>query len=358
MSSTMLAEIHEIPGIVGALLVDGVDEVAHVTQAVDAARPSVVVIAARGTSDHAAVYARYLIESHLRLPVVLAASSLTTIYRHAMDWRGALVLGISQSGEAPDVAQVLAAARSDGALTVAITNAPGSSLARVAEHTISCRAGAERAIAATKTYAAELVVVAAMVARLVRTSPIARRHDGLPEALADLPDVLKRVLHEGAAWVERSGALVAAMAASDRALVVSRGFNYATALEIALKLKETSRIFADGYSSADWLHGPLALAGPAIPLLVIRPDGPIGTSIDGSIERARALGARPWIIGARELAGPEQGVRAVALPVDLPDSLTPLAFVIPGQLLAEAVARRRGLDPDAPPGLTKITRTL
>jgi glutamine---fructose-6-phosphate transaminase (isomerizing) len=358
MSSTMLAEIHEIPEIVRALLVDGADDVARVAEAVSAARPRVVVIAARGTSDHAAVYARYLIESHLRLPVVLAASSLTTIYQRSMDWRGALVLGISQSGEALDVARVLASARDDGALTVAITNAPGSSLAQLAEYAICCRAGSERAIAATKTYVAELVVVASLVARLVRSGALVARQDELSEALAGIPGVLERVLRKGGAWIERADGLIAAMGASDHALVVSRGFNYATALEIALKLKETSRISVGGYSSADLLHGPLTLAGPAVPLLVIRPDGSIGTSIDGSIQRAREIGARPWVVGARDLDGLDLGARTVALPIDLPDSLTPLAFVIPGQLLAEAVARRRGMDPDAPPGLTKITRTL
>ncbi len=352
----MLAEIHEIPEVVRRLRIAGADETARVAAAVHAARPSVVVIAGRGTSDHAAVYARYLLESNLHLPVVLAANSLTTIYGRSMDWRGSLVLGISQSGEGPDVAAVLAAARADGALTVAITNEPGSSLAQVAEHTLNCRAEAERAVAATKTYVAELAIVAALVAELARDAPEAG-HD-LMAALIGLPDVLVRVLAASEAWVERADALVEALAASDRALVVSRGYNYATALEIALKLKETSRIFADGYSSADLLHGPLALAGPAIPMLAFRPDGRMGAAIDASLDRAREIGARPWIVGGRDLARLAAGGRWVALPVDLPEAMSPLAFAIPGQLLAESVARRRGMDPDAPPGLTKVTRTL
>jgi glucosamine--fructose-6-phosphate aminotransferase (isomerizing) len=358
MTSAMLAEIREIPEVVRGLLREGASESAQVAEAVRAASPRVVVVAARGTSDHAGVYARYLFESHLRLPVVLAASSLTTVYGRSMDWRDSLVVGISQSGEAPDVAAVVSAARRDGALTVAITNEPGSSLAGAARHTLACRAGTERAVAATKTYVAELAVVAALVAELTRGAAGTAGSDDLSVALPGLPDALAGVLAAGEAWIERADALVEALAASDRALVVSRGYDYATALEIALKLKETSRIFAEGYSSADLLHGPVALAEPAIPMLVFRPDGPMGSALDGSVARARTLGARPWIVGGRDLAGSADGVRTVALPIDVPEPLTPLAFAIPGQLVAESVARRRGMDPDAPPGLTKVTRTL
>ncbi|HSN10788.1 MAG TPA: SIS domain-containing protein, partial [Propionibacteriaceae bacterium] len=150
----MLDEIVQIPGVVRAALTEGAAECASVAAAIRRARPRVVVIAARGTSDHAGVYARYLIESHLALPVVLAASSLTTVYQESMGWSDALVVGISQSGQAPDVAAVLAAARRGGALTLAITNERGSPLASEAEHTLLCRAGPERAIAATKTYVA------------------------------------------------------------------------------------------------------------------------------------------------------------------------------------------------------------
>ena len=358
MTSAMLTEIRQIPGVVRGVLRDGAAETARVAEAIRVASPRVVVVAARGTSDHAGVYARYLFESHLRLPVVLAASSLTTIYGRSMDWRGSLVVGISQSGESPDVAGVVSAARRDGALTVAITNEPGSSLAVAAEHALACRAGRERAVAATKTYVAELAVIAALVAELTRGAAGTAGPGDLSGAFPDVPDALAGVLAAAEAWVDRADALIESLAASDRALVVSRGYDYATALEVALKLKETSRIFAEGYSSADLLHGPVALAEPAIPMLVFRPDGPMGAALDGSVERARALGARPWIVGGRDLAATADGVRTVALPIDVPEPLTPLAFAIPGQLVAESVARRRGMDPDAPPGLTKITRTL
>jgi glucosamine--fructose-6-phosphate aminotransferase (isomerizing) len=357
MPSAMLAEIHETPDVVRGLLADGADETRQVAAAIRAARPRVAVIAARGTSDHAAIYARYLLESHLRLPAVLAAGSLATIYGRSMDWRGALVLGISQSGAGPDVGAVLAAARRDGALTVAITNEPGSALAQVAEHTLACRAGVERAVAATKTYVAELATIAALVAELTRGEAHGT-DDDLAGAMGSVPDVLARVVDAADAWLARDDSLVEALAGTDRALVVSRGYDLATALEIALKLKETGRIFAEGYSAADLLHGPLTLAEPEIPMLVFRPDGRMGVAIDGSIDRARGIGADPWIVGGRDLRADSTGPRAVGLPVDLPEALTPLAFALPGQLVAESVARRRGMDPDAPPGLTKVTRTL
>ena len=158
-----------------------------------------------------------------------------------------------------------------------------------------------------------------------------------------------------AAWVAGDGdELVGQVAASGRALVASRGFDLATALEIALKLKETSRIFAEGYSTADLEHGPVALAGPAIPTLILRPDGRMGAAIDPAIRRVEASRSRPWLIGGREL---KTAGRTLGLAFDLPEALSPLAFILPGQLLAEAVARSAGFDPDSPAGLTKVTRT-
>ncbi|MGZ6269769.1 MAG: SIS domain-containing protein [Candidatus Limnocylindrales bacterium] len=352
MASIMRSEIDEIPAIVRAILTEGAPGTELVAAAIRAAAPHGAVIVARGTSDHAAIYARYLIEGRLHLPTGLAAPSLTTVYRTSLDWHGLLLIGVSQSGEGPDVVAVVEAARAGGALTVAITNEPDSPLAVAAEHTLLCRAGAERAVAATKTYVGELAAVAALVAAV---EDGAGRGD-LRRALPGLPDTLSRALDAGEAWLPTAEPLVEALAACDRALVVSRGYNLATALEVALKLKETSRIFADGYSAADLMHGPVALASAAIPIVVFRPDGPMGTALDESLARIRAVGARPWLVGGRELAG-AAGPRKLVLPGDLLEVLTPLAYVLPGQLLAEAVALRRGMDPDAPTGLTKVTLT-
>jgi glutamine---fructose-6-phosphate transaminase (isomerizing) len=345
----MAAEIAEIPEVIGRVLRDGADETERIAALIRQRRPRFATVVARGTSDHAGIYARYLIETTLGLPVGLVASSVTTLYHARIDWRDVLLLAISQSGAGPDVAGVTDAARRGGAITVALTNEPGSPVTAVADGTLLLHAGPELAVAATKTYVASLAALAALVARLAPDAP------WVP-ALHDLPAAADEAAARGRAWVAGDGAeAVAEFAAADEAFVVSRGHNLPTALELALKFKETGRIFADGYSSADLLHGPVALAGPEVPTLVARPDGPIGASIDGALAIAGRTGAAPWTIGGRERVG---APRSLALDAPLPEPLTPVALVIPGLVLVEAVARARGRDPDAPPGLAKVTRTL
>lgn len=342
----MAAEIREIPGLVAEQLVVAADPIARAAAAVTAAAPRWVSMVARGTSDHAATYGRYLLEAQLGVPVALAAPSLTTVYGATVDWSGGLVVAVSQSGRSPDLGAVVEAARAGGAVTITITNEPESPLAAAAEHVIPCLAGEELAVAATKTYVAELVALAALVAVLRPASTVAG-------SLPRLSGVLDACLEVAERWIAESGA-VDAFARADRALVASRGYNLSTALEIALKLKETGAVFAEGYSTADLLHGPIALAGPGIPLLAIRPDGPMGAGIDEGVARAVAGGTTAFVVGGEDV---RVDPAALALPLDLPEELTPMAFILAGQLLAEAVARARGRDPDAPSGLTKVTLT-
>jgi glucosamine--fructose-6-phosphate aminotransferase (isomerizing) len=207
-------------------------------------------------------------------------------------------------------------------------------------------------VAATKTYVACLAAVAAIVASV---GGDVRLRTGLER----LPDTLARVVADGRRWVERSG-VVEAFAGSDRAILASRGYDLATVLEMAIKLQETSRLFADAYSTADLEHGPIVLAGADVTTLVVRPDGEMGRRVDGVLERLRATGARPWVIGGQEAPlaeGRDDRDRVVQLPIDVPTELAPAAFIVPGQLLAEAVARARAHDPDRPIGLSKVTRT-
>ncbi len=356
----MADEIRQTPDLLRGQLRAGEAAFAAVAEEVRRARPRWVSIVARGTSDHAAIYARYLIETQLGWPVGLASPSVTTVYRAPTDWTDGLVLAVSQSGRSPDLVAVIEAARRGGALTVAVTNVAGSPLEGAAAHTLACLAGEERAVAATKSYVAELAALAGIVAALAPASD-------LSAALPLVPGVLDRVIDEASSWLEASAgdrgpdggggrAVVEAIAGAGRALVISRGFNLATALETALKLKETGRIFAEGYSTADLEHGPIALAAAEVPTLVFRPDGPMGSAIDPAVRRTRSLGARPWTFGGSELAGDRDALAIAALGA-LPECLTPLALVLPGQLLAEAVAVRLGLDPDAPAGLSKVTLT-
>ena len=343
----MRREIEETPHVVARLLDEGRAEVAAVVAAIRAADPAWAMLVARGTSDNAAIHLRYLIETELGIPCGLAAPSVTTIYGADLRWRGGLVIAVSQSGRSPDLVAVVEAARAGGAITVAIANDTASPLVAAAEHLIDCRAGRERAVAATKSYVAQLAAGAALVAGLATDGRLAA-------ALGRIPESLRRSLGVAVEAIHDDAPIVAEFASSERSIVVSRGYDHATALEVALKLKETGRLFAEGYSAADLSHGPIVLSGPEIPVLAIRPDGRMGPEVDVAIAAAAWSGARPWVVGGGQVA---VGPRTIRLPLDVPDGLAALAFVLPGQILAEAVARRRGYDPDAPPGLQKVTLT-
>jgi glutamine---fructose-6-phosphate transaminase (isomerizing) len=354
--TAMLREIEAIPDVVGRLLAEGGAEVEQAAAAIRTADPAWVSLVARGTSDHAAIHLRYLIETELGIPAGMAAPSTVTIYGAELRWRGGLVIAVSQSGRSPDLIAVVEAARAGGALTVAIVNDAASPLAAAADHVIDCRAGEELSVAATKSYVAQLASGAALVASLAPSHALRQAITRMPGLLADSLAVGRDAIHDDAP-------IVAEFAASERSIVIGRGFEYPTALETALKLKETSRLFAEGYSSADFSHGPVVLTGPEVPILAIRPDGRMGPLVDEGIAAALATGSVPWIVGGPGLgAGMPAGMRpdrliALPLPADLPEALASLATILPGQLLAEAVARRRGYDPDAPPGLRKVTLT-
>jgi glucosamine--fructose-6-phosphate aminotransferase (isomerizing) len=343
----MRREIGEIPATVERIL-GSAGEIEEVAAALARFGARWVTIAARGTSDHAAVYAQYLIETQLGIPTGLAKPSVTTLYDARLEWRGGLLLAISQSGRSPDIVAVTTEARRGGALTIAITNDDDTPLAAASDHVLRCQAGRELAVPATKTYVAELAVVAALV-QAIRPSA------ALGDGLRALPGALRDAISVSGQWLAGPGAeAVEALASVDRALLVSRGYNLATAFEIALKLKETVGVFAEAYSTADFAHGPLVLAQKGVPTLAIRPDGPMGADVDATLAAVEARGGRTTVIGGPESAG-RRG--ALSLPHVVDEALTPLLYVVPGQMLVEAAAVRRGVSPDAPDGLGKVTRT-
>jgi glucosamine--fructose-6-phosphate aminotransferase (isomerizing) len=347
----MRQEIEEIPEAVASLLAADPAPLQAAAASVRRARPRLVSIVARGTSDHVAVYARYLFEVYLGLPVHLVAPAVATVYGAELPRRGGVMIAISQSGQGDDAIVMTQRARRMGWPTIAVTNDRDSPLAAAADHPLVCRAGREDAIPATKTYTLALVVIASLLARLAPRSDVAR-------SLPRLPDELTASLDAASGWIDEddspTGSPVEAFASDGRALIVSRGYNLATALEVALKLKETSGTFAEAYSSADLLHGPVVLAGAGVPMLVIRPDGRMGRYVDDAIVAAEERGSTPFVIGGLEVA---DRAHALSLAAALPEALTPIVYALPGQLLAEAVARRRGLNPDQPGGLHKVTRT-
>jgi glucosamine--fructose-6-phosphate aminotransferase (isomerizing) len=349
----MRAEIGETPRAVERLLREEATAIGSVAAATR--DPRWITFVARGTSDHAATYLRYLVETRAGIPAGLAAPSVVTVYGGRIRWAGGLVIAVSQSGRSPDLIAVLDDARRAGAATIALVNDAASPLAAAAGHVIDVRAGQERSVAATKSYVAQLAAGAALTAAWVDAEDLRAGLDRLPDVLAGSIAAAAEVIHD-------DSPIVAEFAASERSIVIGRGFDYATALETALKLKETGRLFAEGYSTADFSHGPVVLSGADVPVLVIRPGGAMGPFVDEGILAARAAGSRPWIVVGAEPTGPVAGADPerlirLPLPVDLPEALAPLATILPGQLLAEAVSRRRGYDPDAPPGLRKVTLT-
>ena len=304
-----------------------------------------VVIAARGTSDNAAIYAQYVLGTVNRLPVALAAPSILSLYGVVPRFAGALVVGISQSGRSPDVVGVVEAGRRQGAPTLAITNDPTSELAEAAEHVIALDSGPEQAIAATKTYTTSLVAIARLSAALVgdteAVAALGRLPDAIGRALAVEPDV------------ER---IAADLAAADRCVVLGRGYEYATAREWALKLKELGRVFADPYSAADFQHGPVALVEAGVPVLAVAPEGMAAAGMVELMGRLRERGADLLVL-SDAAAIRAIGNRSIALPEDVPEWLRPIVSIVPAQLYAYHVTRARGLDPEAPRNISKVTRT-
>jgi glucosamine--fructose-6-phosphate aminotransferase (isomerizing) len=333
------AEIAEQPEVVARLLDRQRTAIDALAADMRRREPRYAVLAARGTSDNAARYAQHVLGRILSLPVALATPSLHTLYGAPPGYDDAVVVGISQSGESPDIVSVVADAANQGALTAAITNAPASPLADAAEHVIDLSAGEERSVAATKTYTASLAAIAALAAS--GDAALTAEVEGLPAALAGQ-----------LALTGDSAQAVRAAADWDRVTVVGRGAHYATAFEAALKIRELAGIVAEPYSPADLLHGPIAAVTAAQPLLAIAPAGPTLASMRELIAAARARGSHVAAIGHdRTLGDPFLQL------VDVPEWLGPVIAIVPAQLLAVGLAEHRGIDVDAPFGLSKITLT-
>ena len=338
-------EILEQPAVAERLLRAGRPAIVRIADAVARHPIDHVVIAARGTSDHAAIYAQYVLGVAHRLPVALAAPSILSLYGVEPRFERALVIGISQSGASPDVVGVIAAARRQGAPTIAITNEPASPLAAAAEHLIDLAAGPERAVAATKTYTAELFAIALFSAAL--------SGDAGSGDLDAVPDALREAL----ATEPAAAAAAADLAAMTSCAVIGRGYDYATAREWALKLKELAYVVADPYSAADFRHGPVALVAPGFPVLAIAPSGPASADLVALLERLGREHDADLLVLSDRADVRALGRRAIPLPADLADHLRPIASIVPAQLFAFHLTRARGLDPETPRNLAKVTRT-
>lgn len=341
----MSGEMAEQPAVLRRILDEGAPAIREVAERIAARHPRFVLLTARGTSDNAALYAKYLLEIRLGRPCGLTSMSTTTAYRAEQDLTDCLVVAVSQSGGSPDLVASTRAAREAGAVTLAVTNNPGSPLAAAAEFHIDVLAGEEKALPATKTYTAELLALYLLVEGL-------RGGDGGTEATKALPDLAESIL----ARREEVRQLAARYRFAERMVITSRGYGYPTAKEAALKLMETSYIPALSYSGADLLHGPLAMVDNVSPVIAVVPDGKGGRALQPVLDRLRDRGADLVVIG------PEQQVADASagfvLPTgDVPEELQPILEILPLQMLAYEVTIARGQDPDAPRALAKVTET-
>lgn len=337
----MAAEIAEQPQVWRRLLTEGADQFAAAAQRIAAYAPRFVLFVARGTSDHAALYAKYLVEIEHGLPAGSTSPSTVTLYGSRPRLDGVLVIAVSQSGGSPDLVTSVEIARAQGALTVALTNNPHSPLAHAAELHIDVLAGSERSVAATKSYTAELLALHLLLDRV-------RGGDGA--AASALPDLGERVL----AADERVHAIAQRYRFTQRLVTTGRGYSYPTAREAALKLMETSYLSAQAFSGADLLHGPLATIDPTVPVIAVATDSVGGRAMRPVLDRLREQHADVLGVGDPALFDST----TIALPTEVPESLSPILEILPLQQLALHLAIARGGDPDCPRGLRKVTETL
>jgi len=344
-NSHLYREIHEQPAVLRQLITREHQVIRRLAAAIRAREVDYVVIAARGTSDNAGRYAQYLLGAVNRLVVALATPSLFSIYKQPPRFANALVIGISQSGKSPDIVSVLAEARRQGALTAAITNFPDSDLGRQTEHVITLHAGDEKSIAATKTYTASLAAIAALSAELAQQS-------AMQEALEAVPDAVAATLKLS----DEIGAVVERYRYMNECVVLGRGYNYATAFELALKLKELTYTIAEPYSSADFMHGPLALIEHGFPAVVVAPSGVVLPEMQEFIQTLKQREAEIIAI-SDDLDTLSLARVPLQLPQPVPEWLSPIVSIVPGQLFSMHLAKVRDFDPDHPRGLRKVTET-
>ena len=339
-------EIFEQPAVLERLLATQEDTAAEIARAIRRRDVRFAFIAARGSSDNAALYGKYLWGSLKRLPVALATPSLFTIYGTPPRLAGSLVVGISQSGESPDIVSVLREGRRQGALTLAITNQPDSPLAAESELVLETRAGEEKAVAATKTYTSQLAAIAllgavaagdrAMLAELRRAPALMREVLGLDETMR--------------AAAERYRYM-------DQCVVLGRGYDYASAHEWALKLEEMTYVVAEPYSSADFRHGPVAVVSDGFPVLATAPAGRVFDDVLALLELLGRERRAEILALSNDDRALELARTPVRLPADLPEWLSPLVSILPAQLFCYHLTRAKGYDTESPRQLRKVTRT-
>jgi glucosamine--fructose-6-phosphate aminotransferase (isomerizing) len=343
--SLMLAEIQQQPAALERTISREARRVASFAESLKRRGIRLIVLVARGSSDNAALFGRYLLEISTGIPVSLAAPAVHTIYRTKMNLRDALVVGISQSGESSDINLVLENAARSRATTLAITNEAGSALTRIADETFLIHARRERSVAATKTYTGQL-----MIFHLLASALSEKKRFGEVERLPELAARSLGMRPQVEEIVER-------YAFMDHCVVVGRGLNYANAYEFAIKLMETCYVVAERFSPADFLHGPIAMVERDFPAFLFAPPGRTLAGTKELLGKLTKLGAETVVISS-ENGLLKAATRGLRIPDRISEMLSPIPYIIPAQLFAALLAEAKGLSPDRPRSLAKVTRTV
>jgi glucosamine--fructose-6-phosphate aminotransferase (isomerizing) len=343
--SLMLDEIAEQPAALAKTIAEERGKVERLGAFLRARDIDLIVLVARGSSDNAALFGRYLLEVATGIPVSLSAPSVYTLYGAKLNLRRALVIGVSQSGEGEDINLVLESARAGGAYTVGITNESLSAMTHVVDETLLMHGGRERSVAATKTFTGQMLLFY-MLAAVLADAGAALQYEAIPEFAARALD------HR-----EAISTLAERYVFMENCVVVGRGLLYGNAYELALKLMETCYVVAERFSSADFLHGPLAMVERHFPIILFAPPGVTRRSTRELMARLGELRADTLVItDDKEIAA--TATRSIVMPEAISEFLAPIPYIIPGQLFAALLADAKGLDPDTPRSLAKVTRTL
>jgi glucosamine--fructose-6-phosphate aminotransferase (isomerizing) len=339
----MLQEIEEQPEVLERTIAAEHEKITRIGDFIRQKEVDVIVIVARGSSDNASLFGRYLLEVTTGIPVSLSAPSVYTLYNAKLRLKRALVIGVSQSGEGTDINQVLEGAKDSGAFTLAITNEAESTMAKLADETLLIHAGREQSVAATKTYTGQMLHF-----YLLASAIGDKRIDfyKIPELTAKSLELQDQVKLE----VQR-------YAFMENCVVVGRGMNYGNSYELALKLMETCYVVAERFSSADFFHGPLAMVERRFPVIMFGPKGVTQKSNVELLDRLHELHADSLTItNDSEIA--KRSSRSIMMADHIDEFLSPIPFIVPGQLFAAYLSEAKGLDPDAPRSLAKVTKTV
>ncbi|MCX6053428.1 MAG: SIS domain-containing protein [Chloroflexi bacterium] len=343
---SMYSEIFEQPTVLHRLLIEQHSTIIEIAQKINKRNIDYVLLAARGTSDNVGRYAGYLWGARNRLPVALAMPSLFTLYQEPPRLKNSLVVGISQSGQSPDIVSVLKEGKKQGAATLAITNNESSPLAKTADYTINILAGEEKAVAATKTYTAQLLAVAMLSCALIEDQKSTNEID-------HVADWVEEVLKQDKLIQEK----VQRYRYMERCVVLGRGYNYASAFEWALKLKELSFITSEPYSMADFKHGPIAVINKGFPVMVIAPKGKTFPSTYESVKYIKEVLSAEIITISNDRNLLSISDTQISIPSNIPEWLSPIPAIIAGQLFAYHLTCEKGLDPEKPRTIQKVTET-